>query len=273
MRALAQLEKARAQLDAARAAERAWQGFAEPPPYSVRKVDALRDAADSASRAPRRTAGGARLTSSRRRSGCRTTWRGPRKRSGVPTRRTRAPARTARKPRGGAASSRPPSSRRPSCARSLCTHGGRSAGRQCRREPGGARSRRAPARRVAGQRASSPRTTSRRRSRTSPPRPRNSRASRWRYERSSKSGSAGVADDLRTRERLSAVTPPPEAELAAASARSRARRPLARSAAGRGRIPREPRCRLPDRRRSSGPTVTRRSPPRTSWFAATRSRS
>ena len=47
LRTLAQLQKARAQLDAARAAERAWQGFAEPPPYSVRKVDALRDAADS----------------------------------------------------------------------------------------------------------------------------------------------------------------------------------------------------------------------------------
>ena len=47
LRTLAQLQKARAQLDAARAAERTWQGFAEPPPFSVRKVDALRDAADS----------------------------------------------------------------------------------------------------------------------------------------------------------------------------------------------------------------------------------
>ncbi len=47
LRALAQLQKARAQLDAAREAARNWKGFAESPPYSIRKVDALRDAADS----------------------------------------------------------------------------------------------------------------------------------------------------------------------------------------------------------------------------------
>jgi len=60
LRTLALLQKARAQLDAARAAERAWQGFAEPPPYSVRKVDALRDAAieTSDARCPAGTARG-----------------------------------------------------------------------------------------------------------------------------------------------------------------------------------------------------------------------
>jgi len=47
LRALAQLQKARAQLAAAREANTAWKGFTDPPPYSIRKIDALRDSIDA----------------------------------------------------------------------------------------------------------------------------------------------------------------------------------------------------------------------------------
>ena len=47
LRALAQLQKARAQLTAAREANAGWKGFADPPPYSIRKIDALRDSIDA----------------------------------------------------------------------------------------------------------------------------------------------------------------------------------------------------------------------------------
>ena len=42
-----QLERARAALAAARAADRDWKGFTDPPPYSIHKLDALRAAADT----------------------------------------------------------------------------------------------------------------------------------------------------------------------------------------------------------------------------------
>lgn len=48
LRALAEAERLRAARAAAEAAEREWAGFAEPPPYPVARVDALRDAADAA---------------------------------------------------------------------------------------------------------------------------------------------------------------------------------------------------------------------------------
>ena len=47
LRALAEAERLRAARAAAEAAEREWAGFAEPPPYPVARVDALRDAADA----------------------------------------------------------------------------------------------------------------------------------------------------------------------------------------------------------------------------------
>ncbi|MBK7744416.1 MAG: mechanosensitive ion channel [Betaproteobacteria bacterium] len=47
LRALAQLEKSRVRLGAVRDAGRNWKGFTEPPPYSIRKLDALRDAGDA----------------------------------------------------------------------------------------------------------------------------------------------------------------------------------------------------------------------------------
>ncbi len=42
-----QLERARAALAVARAAERDWKGLTDPPPYSIHKLDALRAAADT----------------------------------------------------------------------------------------------------------------------------------------------------------------------------------------------------------------------------------
>jgi len=48
MRAYDELVRARGQRTAAEAADHAWTGFSEPPPYPVRMVDELRDTADAA---------------------------------------------------------------------------------------------------------------------------------------------------------------------------------------------------------------------------------
>lgn len=47
LRAYSDAERLRAELAAAEAANRDWTGFAEPPPYPIARVDALRDAADA----------------------------------------------------------------------------------------------------------------------------------------------------------------------------------------------------------------------------------